>query len=135
MNKTLAIEWLNKAYHHIGSAKILFDAKHFTDVIGIDIHYGVEVTLKSILAYENKKIIKTHDLIELKIILQDKIDFDEDELKLLATITTYHIRGSYPPKDKKLPSFEEIEKSLDFSLNLFDRVCDLLNIQKSEVEY
>jgi len=135
MNKTLAIEWLNKAYHHIGSAKILFDAKHFTDVIGIDIHYGVEVTLKSILAYENKKIIKTHDLIELKIILQDRIDFDEDELKLLATITTYHIRGSYPPKDKKLPSFEEIEKSLDFSLNLFDRVCSLLNIQKSEVEY
>ena len=62
MNKTLAIEWLNKAYHHIGSAKILFNAKHFTDVIGIDIHYGVEVTLKSILAYENKNIIKTHDL-------------------------------------------------------------------------
>ena len=135
MNKTLAIEWLNKAYHHIGSAKILFDAKHFTDVIGIDIHYGVEVTLKSILAYENKKIIKTHDLIELKIILQDRIDFDEDELKLLATITTYHIRGSYPPKDQKLPSFEEIEKSLNFSLKLFDRVCSLLNIQKSEVEY
>jgi len=71
----------------------------------------------------------------LKIILQDRIDFDEDELKLLATITTYHIRGSYPPKDQKLPSFEEIEKSLNFSLKLFDRVCSLLNIQKSEVEY
>jgi len=135
MNKTLAIEWLNKAYHHIGSAKILFEAKHYTDVIGIDIHYGVEVTLKSILAYENKKIVKTHDLIELKILLQDKIDFDEDELRLLATITTYHIRGSCPPKDRRLPSFEEIESALQFSNNLFDRVCSLLSIQKSEVEY
>jgi len=135
MNKTLAIEWLNKAYHHIGSAKILFEAKHYTDVIGIDIHYGVEVTLKSILAYENKKIVKTHDLIELYKILKDKIDIDEDELDLMDIITTYHIRGSYPPKDRRLPSFEEIESALQFSQHLFDRVCGLLNLVKSEVEY
>ena len=135
MNRTLGIEWLNKAYHHIGSAKILFDVKHYTDVIGIDIHYGVEVTLKSMLAYENKKIVKTHDLIELYKILKDKIDIDEDELDLMDVITTYHIRGSYPPKDRKLPSYEEIGRALGFSQNLFDRVCELLNIQKSEVEF
>jgi len=135
MNRTLAIEWLNKAYHHLSSAKILVEAKHFTDVIGIDIHYGVEVTLKSILAYENKKIIKTHDLIKLYGILQDKIDFNEDELNLLDIITSYHIVGSYPPKDRKMPSNDEIKKSLDFGLELFDRVCKILNIDKKEVEF
>jgi HEPN domain-containing protein len=135
MNEVLGIEWLNKAYHHKGSAKILYDARHYTDVIAIDLHYAIEVTLKAILAYENKKIIKTHDLIELYKILKEKITFTEDELDLLDIVSTYHIRGSYPPKDKRLPSFEEIKTVLDFSEELFIKVCDILNIDKAQVEY
>jgi len=135
MNETLGIEWLNKAYHHGSSAKVLYDAKHFTDVIGIDLHYAIEVTLKSILAYENKKIVKTHDLIELSLLLENKIIFDNDELKLLAITSTYHIRGSYPPKDRKLPSLEEIKTVLDFSIELFTRVCKILNIEEIKVKY
>jgi HEPN domain-containing protein len=135
MNKTLGIEWLNKAYHHGGSAKILYEARHYTDVIGIDLHYAIEVTLKSILAYENKKIIKTHDLGALSIILKDKISFDEEELDLLDIVSTYHIRGSYPPKDRKLPSFEEIKIVLDFSIELFTKVCNILNIDEKKVKY
>ncbi len=29
MNETSAKEWLTKAWHHLGSAKILYKAKHF----------------------------------------------------------------------------------------------------------
>ncbi len=135
MNETIGIEWLNKAYHHGSSAKVLYDAKHFTDVIGIDLHYAIEVTLKSILAFENKKIVKTHDLIELSLILENKINFNSDELELLALISTYHIRGSYPPKDRKLPSFEEIKTVLEFSVELFTKVCKILNIEEQKVKY
>ena len=65
MNKTSAKEWLNKAWHHLGSAKILYKAEHYTDVIAVDLHYCIEVSLKSFLAYTNQKIVKTHDLIEI----------------------------------------------------------------------
>ena len=135
MNETLGVEWLNKAYHHLGSAKILYEVKHFTDVIGVDLHYAIKVTLKSILAYKNQKIVKTHDLIDLSLLLEDKISFTQDELRLLATVTTYHIRGSYPPKDRKLPSCKEIGIVLNFSIELFSKVCTILNINEEKVKY
>ena len=75
MNETSAIEWLNKAYHHKSSAELLYKAKHFTDVIAIDLHYAIEVMLKSILAYQNKKIIKTHSLIDIYKAIMDYIQF------------------------------------------------------------
>ena len=135
MNETSAIEWLNKAYHHKSSAELLYKAKHFTDVIAIDLHYAIEVMLKSILAYQNKKIIKTHDLVESSIVLKDIINFEEEEIRFLALISTYHIRGSYPPKDRKLPSENEIKKVLNFANELFDKVCKILNIEIKRVEY
>ena len=135
MNETLAIEWLNKAYHHLSSAKVLLEAKHFTDVIAIDLHYGIEVTLKSILAYQNQKIIKTHDLVKLTSIINDKIEFNQNELDLLDIVTTYHIRGSYPPKDRRMPSFDEIEKVYDFGISLLTQVCKILNIDEQKIKY
>ena len=85
------------------------------------------------MAYENKKIIKTHDLIELYVSIKDKIDFNDEELRLMDIITTYHIRGSYPPRDRKIPSREEIKEVLEFTRELFDRVCNILEIDKREV--
>ena len=111
----------------------MYKANHYTDTISIDVHYAVETILKSFLAYENKKIIKTHDLIELYASIKDKIDFNDEELRLMDIITTYHIRGSYPPRDRKMPSREEIKEVLEFAKELFDRVCDILDIDKREV--
>jgi len=55
MNKTAAEEWLTKAWHHLSSGIVLYNAAHYTDTIAVDLHYAVEIMLKSILAYENKK--------------------------------------------------------------------------------
>ena len=134
MNKPLAKEWLNKAWHHFSSGKLLYEVEHYTDVIATDLHYAVEITLKSILAYENKKIIKTHDLIVLSKHVKDKITFDLEEKRLLVLITTYHIKASYPPQDRKMPSRDELKKVLEFASELFDRVCDILDIDEDEVK-
>ena len=65
MNSSAAKQWLVKVWHYYSAAKILFEAKHYTDIIAADLHYALEKAMKSILAYENKKIPKTHDLDEL----------------------------------------------------------------------
>jgi HEPN domain-containing protein len=134
MNETAAKDWLNKAWHHYSSGKILYEANHYTDVIAIDLHYAVEVTLKTFLAYENKAMIKTHDLNELSLVLKSKILFSIDEQKLLARITKYHIKGSYPTMDRILPSRDEIKIVLDFALELYDKVCGILNIDEKSVK-
>ena len=52
-NEILAKEWLTKAWHDLSSARILYDADHFTDSIAIDLQQAIEKTLKSIMAYNN----------------------------------------------------------------------------------
>ncbi len=49
-------------------------------------------------------------------------------------ITTYHIRGSYPPRDRKMLSREEIKEVLEFRRELFDRVCNILEIEINKRE-
>jgi len=133
MNETATKEWLNKAWHHLSSGKLLYKAKHYTDVIAVDLHYAIEVTLKSFLAYQNKKIIKTHDLIAISELIKEYILFNYEEKKILILITTYHIRGSYPPRDRRMPPREEIKEVLEFAEELFNEVCKILSIDKSEV--
>jgi len=133
MNKQSTKEWLIKAWHSLSSAKILYNANHYTDTIAVEVHYSVEKILKSFLAYQNKKIPKKHDLNEIHSFLIDMISFDETELILLDTISEYHIEASYPQYNRSMPSRAEIKEVLEFSEKLFYRVCDILEIDKEEV--
>ena len=133
-NKALASDWLNKAWHHLSSGKLLFDVNHYTDTISVDLHYAVEIMMKSYLVYGNKKIIKTHNLMELYTSIEDKIYFNDYELDLLDIISKYHIKGSYPVADRCMPSRDEIKEVLDFAEELFDKVCVSLDIDENEVK-
>lgn len=59
MNERSAREWLTKAWHDLSSAKILYEANHYTDTIAVELHYAIEKSFKSFLAYQNKQIPKT----------------------------------------------------------------------------
>ena len=134
MNKSSAKEWLIKSWHHFSSGRVLFTANHYTDSIGIDLHYSVEIMLKSLLAYENKKIPKTHDLIEISKLIRNYISFDDNEIDLLIIISEYHILESYPAFNRPLPKREEIKKVMNFTQELFNRVCEILKIDMVEVK-
>ncbi len=90
--------------------------------------------MKSLVAYENKKIPKTHDLIEIHAAIKEKISFQEKELDLLDDITAYHIEEFYPIYEKNLPPKEEIEEVIQFTEDLLQRVCHILNINEEEVK-
>ena len=132
MNEQSAKKWLKKAWHNLSGAKILYEAGHYTDVIAVELHYAVEKILKTFLAYENKKIPKTHDLSELYKLTKKYIDLDDD-LKLLEQISDYHIEESYPVFDNILPPKEEIKEVLDFANKLFDKVCKILEVDKDNL--
>jgi len=132
MNKTSAKEWLEKAWHNLSGAKVLYEVNHYTDITAIELHYAVEKILKSFLAYENKKIPKTHDLFELAELSIHKINL-EDNYPLLDQITKYHIEEAYPAFHRKAPSKEEIKEVMDFTYNLLDKVCNILDINKEDL--
>jgi HEPN domain-containing protein len=131
MNKPSAIEWLRKSYHDLKSAQILYDANHYTDSIGVDLHYAIEKSLKAFLAYDNSKIPKTHNLPELYEIVIRYIQVDDDDILYIAN--KYHIEVTYPQYDRSLPSREEIKEVLDFTERLFVEVLKTLDIKKTDI--
>ena len=133
-NKSLAGEWLKKAYHDLRSAQILYDAGHFTDTIGSDLQQAMEKSLKAFLAYENKKIKRTHDLVDIYKLIESYIQFNEAQIRILAIATDYYTEDKYPVADCMLPERKEIKEVLDFATDLFARVCQALEISKTDVE-
>ena len=133
MNDRLAKEWMKKAWHNLSTAQLLYDAHHYTDIIAVELHYAIEISMKSFLAYESKKIPKTHDLIELYRINRSLLEFDEAKVELLIIATEYHIREAYPQFERSLPSREEIKEVLDFTEKFFDEVLITLNIKKADI--
>ncbi len=134
MNELAAKEWLTKAWHHFSSAKVLFQENHYTDVIAVDLHYAVEITLKSFLAYENNKILKTHNLLEIIELITSYITFEDNDIILLGIVTNYRIKGSYPTPDRLMPSREEINDVIEFTEKLYIKVCNILNINPEELK-
>lgn len=132
-NKTSAIEWLRIAYHDLKSAQILFRADHYTDSIGNDLQQSIEKILKAILAYDNKRIKKSHDLVDIYHQLEEKFSLNEEEIDLLDTATEYFKEDRYPNPNYSLPSHAEIKEILEFTENLFEDVCQLLHVAKQEL--
>lgn len=132
MNKPSAKIWIVKSWHYLSGAKLLNEANHYTDVTAVEIHYAVEKYLKAFLAYENKKIPKTHNLNEIYNLIKDFIQLTDYELDLLDIISEYHIEESSPMPDRTLPPKDEIEEVLDFTETLFHKVCNILKIDIKE---
>jgi len=57
-----------------------------------------------------------------------------ENLEILALITKYHIAEAYPPRDRRMPSRGEIKEVLAFSEELFEEVCEILEISSKEVK-
>ena len=133
-NKAIAKEWLKKAYHNLSSAQILYDADHYTDTIGFELQQAIEKILKSFLAYENKQIKKTHNLIEVYELVTDSIQLDESKIRMLGIATNYYVHDRYPVGPVVLPERKEINEVLEFAENLFEKACRVLEIDQQEIK-
>lgn len=127
-NKTYAKEWLAFAVRNLITAQHLFEVRHFTDIIGIELQQCLEKTLKAHLAYQNQKIPKEHDLVKLYFVLEDKLQLDEDAILTLRLATNYFKEDRYPNPNYTLPTEDEIKDVLEFTESLFNTVCTKIDI-------
>jgi len=134
VNKTSAKEWLKHSYHDLDGATLLFNADHFTDTISYVIHQSLEKSLKSILAFYNKPIKKTHNLIELyELVNNSKFYLEEDEIFLLAIASKYYTEQRYSMIDKESPTKEEIKDMITLANKIFNHICKILEIDLKEI--
>ena len=135
VNKTSAKEWLKHAYHDLNGSKLLYDADHFTDTISYVVHQSLEKSLKSILAFYNNPIKKTHNLIDLyELVKNDNFYLEEDEIFLFAIASKYYTEQRYPMIDKESPTKEEIKDMIDLADKVFNRICEIFNINFEDLK-
>ncbi len=132
-NKTYAKEWMQFAYKNLATAELLYKADHYEDIIGVDLQQFFEKSLKSLFAYNNQKIPKNHDLIELLALLEFSKELEEKEIDLLSLASDYYKDDRYPNPNYELPSRKEIKQVLEFANKFFEQVCQILDINKDEI--
>ncbi|WP_457597568.1 HEPN domain-containing protein [Hydrogenimonas sp.] len=120
MNRTAACEWLRIAKHDLDAAKILWEAHHYTNTIGTLLQQSIEKTLKALLAYRNKKIPKTHDLVLL--IYEVDLTCDDHDMTLMIRASEYYKEERYPNPNYALPTRQEIREVLSFAEKIFSSV-------------
>ncbi|MCK5197960.1 MAG: hypothetical protein KAR21_06400 [Spirochaetales bacterium] len=54
-------------------------------------------------------------------------------MRLISIATEYHLEDAYPVFVRQLPESEEIKEIIDFIEPLFNRVCNELEIDLSEI--
>jgi HEPN domain-containing protein len=127
-NKTIANEWLVLARRNLDAAIILFKAKHYNDIIGIELQQSIEKSLKAVPAFHNKTFIKTHDLIVLLSNAEEFIKFETNFNELLETATDFYVENRYPGGGYNfLPSDMEIEKVIETAEYVYKTVNEYVN--------
>lgn len=108
-------EWIEKADHDLGSAKIIFlHLPDYFDTIAFHCQQAVEKYVKAVLVYYNIDFQRSHDLVYLLDLLTRKIDIDEVTFRKAFTLNNFSVQIRYPNKIVKL-SKEELETAIQIA--------------------
>jgi HEPN domain-containing protein len=94
-NTSAAKEWLSCALKDIEEAVLLDKNDFYTDKIGFSLQQGCEKCLKAVLAFNNQKITKVHDLVELLAQVDTVLSFDE-YVETMTRLNGFYISSRYP---------------------------------------
>lgn len=108
-------EWIEKADHDLGSAKIIFlHLPDYFDTIAFHCQQAVEKYVKAVLVYYNIDFQRSHDLVYLLDLLTRKIDIDEVTFRKAFTLNNFSVQIRYPNMIVKL-SKEELETAIQIA--------------------
>jgi HEPN domain-containing protein len=105
-------EWVDKADHDLGSAKLIFThLPGYFDTISFHCQQAVEKYLKSILVFNDLDFQRTHNLVYLLDLLSEKVTIDESRYDKAILLNGYSVQIRYPDKTIVLTK-EELETSI-----------------------
>lgn len=108
-------EWIEKADHDLGSAKIIYlHLPEYFDTIAFHCQQSVEKYLKAILLFYQIEFLRSHDLIYLLELLSRRIEIDESKFKKAFLLNNFGVQIRYPNKIIRLTK-EELETAIQIS--------------------
>jgi HEPN domain-containing protein len=136
MKRNMALEWIKASYSDIVVLRKIADDEFITHMTAFHSQQSVEKALKAILEFHNKDIPKKHDVQMLKDLVIQYISIENEDI--LEDLNSLYLDSRYPSSFGLLPNGKptliEAKEFYEFALDIFNRVCKLLKINKEEIK-
>jgi HEPN domain-containing protein len=97
--------WVEKADSDLGTAKIIYlHLPKFKDTLAYHCQQASEKYLKALLIFFGLNVPKSHDIIYLLGLLEDKIDIGDNLFKKASILNDYSVEVRYPDSIIELTS-------------------------------
>jgi HEPN domain-containing protein len=134
----LAKAWLMAAKDDLILLEDIKNNVHITNLIAFHSQQAIEKSLKAVIESKNQKVPKTHKLQQLFELVDIKIDLNDNLINLIHLLDELYIDSRYPNDFGLLPygkpSLEDAKEFYEFALTVFDKVCNILDIDKEELK-
>jgi len=122
-------EWINKADHDLGSAKLIFlHIPDYFDTIAFHCQQAVEKYIKALLVYFEIDFQRSHNLIYLLDLLTKKLEVSEDRYEKAILLNGFSVQIRYPDKTIYL-SKEELATAIEIAQDFRVFAIDLIGIK------
>ena len=119
-------EWMEKADHDLGSAKIIYlHLPDYFDTIAFHCQQAVEKYLKALLVYYRIEFSRSHDLVYLLELLSREMEIEDSKFRKAFLLNNFGVQIRYPNKIVKLTK-EEIESAIEISQEFRGFVIDII---------
>ena len=135
-NRDMAKEWIKAALLDMEVIEEIIDNSHLTAMSVFHAQQLIEKALKAVLEYYYQDVPKIHQIKKLLDLTDKYITFDTDRT-LVSKIDKLYIDSRYPGELGLLPygkpTLEDAREFYEFAEDIFERVCGVLGIDRSEV--
>jgi HEPN domain-containing protein len=125
IDNELAMEFLRKAEHDLGSARLLLTGDNLFDSVCFHCQQLAEKSIKAVLTHKSIRFKKIHDLDVLLSLLDDP-EFNSVRSYALI-LNSYAVDARYPG-DYVEPVQEEAEEALRMAIEIYELVKKKLGI-------
>jgi HEPN domain-containing protein len=135
MATKLAKEWLKASLSDLMNIEAIFDNVFLTHIIAFHAQQAIEKSFKAMIENQNQKIPRVHSLRKLIELVDTKIEYDLELIKLLDAL---YIESRYPTDLGLLPygkpTLDDAKEFYNFALMVFEEVCRQLDIDREELQ-
>ena len=128
--------WLRFAYDDILNCKEILHNDTLTNVVAFHSQQAIEKSLKALLLYNEHDVPKIHSLNKLFKMNSNYVKIN-NKIMIVDLLDKLYIESRYPSSFGLLPygklTLEDAKEFYDFALEVFNKVCDMLKINKEEL--
>ena len=127
--------WLKFAYDDLLNCKAILHNDILTNIVAFHSQQAIEKSLKALLLYHEHDVPRIHSLNKLFKMNSNYIKIN-NPIMIVDLLDKLYIESRYPSSFGLLPygkpTLEDAKEFYNFALEVFNKVCDMLEINKEE---